>query len=174
MASGPQGLVDIIEGDLAERWKGSEGRLSRFLTSVGLGEREHSQALHVAQRLRSNPSQYLRELSAALLVVDGHWASGSYVSGDPDKPDETLVLAFPVNKKVRTAGSEQAFYLALYIEIHSRSVSWWLVNAWRSKQLADATWHLFNSMQLIPAAACARSLVETTASFWLDLKRMRE
>jgi hypothetical protein len=96
------------------------------------------------------------------------------VYGDPDKPDQTVVLAFPVNKKVHTEGSKQALYLALYIEIHSRLVSWWLVNAWRSKQLADATWQLSNSMQLIPAAACARSLVETAAYFWLDLKRIRE
>jgi hypothetical protein len=73
-----------------------------------------------------------------------------------------------------TERSEKALYLALYVEIHSRLVSWWLINAWRSKQLADATWQLSNSMQLVPAAACARSLVETAAFFWLDLKRMRE
>jgi hypothetical protein len=64
--------------------------------------------------------------------------------------------------------------LALYVEVHSRLVSWWLTNAWRSEQLARATWQLADSEQIIPAAACARSLIETAAAFWVDTRNVSE
>jgi hypothetical protein len=64
--------------------------------------------------------------------------------------------------------------LALYVEVHSRLVSWWLTNAWRSEQLARAAWRLGDSEQIVPAAACARSLLETAAAFWVDSRKLSE
>jgi hypothetical protein len=64
--------------------------------------------------------------------------------------------------------------LSLYVEVHSRLVSWLLTNAWRSDQLARATWQLADSQQIVSAAACARSLLETAASFWVESKKLGE
>jgi hypothetical protein len=82
-----------------------------------------------------------------------------------------------VSKKIRIAGAglRQAVrnsLLTLFVEVHSRLAVWWLVNAWRSKQLADATWQLGDAVQFIPAAACVRSLIETAASVWADTRKL--
>lgn len=53
----------------------------------------------------------------------------------------------------------------LFLEAHSFLVAWWLVNAWRSRQLARAARSLFDAGETIAAAACVRPLVETAAAF---------
>jgi hypothetical protein len=59
------------------------------------------------------------------------------------------------------------------MDIHSRLVAWWLTYAWRSQQLVKATWGLGDGMQIIPAAACSRSLLETSAALWVAAKKLR-
>jgi hypothetical protein len=86
--------------------------------------------------------------------------------------NKTLVFSFPISSKLRNAS--RTAVPALFIEVHSKLVVWWLVNAWRSKQLADATWQLADSIQIIPAAACARSLLETAAAVWIETRKLRE
>jgi hypothetical protein len=88
-----------------------------------------------------------------------------------------LVIAFPINtvfKLGKTSDALRKSTLALYVEIHSRLITWWLVNAWRSQQLADATWSLGDAFQIVPAAACARSLLETAASLWVETTNLDE
>ena len=160
MADPPVHLADIIEANLAENWRRHK---SLFLKSVGLVGGEHSQSLYIAPVRTLNPTQYVEDLATQVdpnerrVILVGE-------SGQSDK--SPIVLAFPVSKKVHLGESPQVLrnaLRALFIEVHSRLVTWWLVNAWRSKQLAEATWSLSDAMQIIPAAACARSLIETAA-----------
>ena len=81
------------------------------------------------------------------------------------------VMAWPVADPPKNV---KKTLLSLYVSVHSRLVSWWLTNAWRSDQLAHATWKLGDSEQLIAAAACARSLLETAAAFWVDSRKLIE
>ena len=74
-----------------------------------------------------------------------------------------LLYAVPVENRTRRNA-----HCAPYIEVHSRLVAWWLIYAWRSNQLVDSVWSLGDSHKLIPAAACARALLETAAALWYD------
>jgi len=173
MADRPLDLADVLGGGLGEKWRRDSGRLSRFLNSVGLTGGEHSRSLYIFPVQTSNPAHRLEELSVHI-DPDEQWIT---LAGHREPHKTPLLLAFPVSIKFRGGQSQQAFrknHLALFIEVHSRLVTWWLVNSWRSKQLAEATWELSNSMQVIPGAACARSLLETAASVWVDTTRLRE
>src|SRR5271165_2366138 len=81
------------------------------------------------------------------------------------------VIAGPVAD--RMVGETRKILLALYVEVHSRLVSWWLTNAWRSEQASRAVWEFGDREQIVPAAACARSLLETAAAFWADSRKLR-
>ena len=165
------GLADIIDGDPSRRWNGGREKLPKFLRSVGLIGNECSQSLYIFPKRVLNPTQYGNQLHA-LVGEEEPWAFLTGTLGD-----EPTVIAFPASKKVRAGGSKTISpkaVMALFVEVHSRLVSWWLVNAWRSQQLADATWHLGDSMQIIAAAACARSLLGTASSFWIETNNLRE
>jgi hypothetical protein len=170
------GLADIINGDLSQRWKWAKGRLSNFLEDVGVTGDEHSQSLYILPQYSFEPEHYLHGLEDEQLDNDAQWAKLIGPRG-PNQP--SIVLAYPVSKKVRIVGmaSKKAVrnsMRTLFVEVHSRLTVWWLVNAWRSKQLANATWQLADAVQFIPAAACARSLIETAASVWTDARKLSE
>jgi hypothetical protein len=165
-------LADLLGGDLADQWKRHEGSFSRFLESVGLTGDEYSQCIyiHITPAPASNPTQYLDALAKQIDPKE-QWA---YATLTGDLSDSVIV--FPVSKKFRCPPREafRQTCLALFVEVHSTLVTWWLINAWRSKQLTDATWHLADAMQVIPSAACARSLIETAATVWVDIRTLHE
>jgi hypothetical protein len=118
----------------------------------------------------------LHGLENEQLDNDAQWAK-LFSSGGPNQP--YTVLAYPVSKKVRIVGMASKKGVrnslrTLFVEVHSKLTVWWLVNAWRGKQLANATWQLADAVQFIPAAACARSLIETAASVWTDARKLSE
>jgi hypothetical protein len=172
MIDGQVGLAQILEGDLSVRWTRSEQRLSEFFQSIGLTKDLHSKSLYIFPQMPSDLGGYLEKLRTEL-DHDEHWA---FLTGKGEKSKATVVLVFPVNNTLRIEGARgfSKAFQALFIEAHSRLITWWLVNAWRSWQLAEATWHLANSMQIVPAAACARSLVETAASVWMEAKELQK
>jgi len=158
------GLATRLNRDLAQRWRSSGDEISNFLGEVGLTGEEHSQALYILPKATENVERTIQELRVATIDED-FWCFVTAGSGD-----RTVVLAWPVGHRI----SAQHAASALYVEVHSRLVSWWLVNAWRTKQLASATWSLGDSDQIIAAAACARSLLETAAAFWVDSRKIGE
>jgi hypothetical protein len=165
MANDEFGLASIIDGDLSARWKSGKGRLSQFLKEAGLVEDALGQALYIFPQTTSDPARYASRLRAHI----GEMARWACLTGDKE------VLAFPINTNIDISKARNPLrqsMMALFIEVHSRLVSWWLVNAWRSQQLADSTWQLGDAVQIIPAAACARSLLETAASCWIETKSL--
>lgn len=166
------GLANVVPGDTAAEWQAGRERLTNFLHSVGLTGGEHSQSLHIFPQLVANPEAYVTELRTK--VDDGDpWM---FITGSIGSAREPMVIAFPVKNGSRPNNSRIAnkrILSALFVEVHSKLVSWWLVNAWRARQLAAATWQLGDSMQIIAAASCARSLLETAASFWVDSIALR-
>jgi hypothetical protein len=166
----PRGLSDLLPRHLGERWQSRRDNLSKFFGEIGLKQGEFSQALYILPVKPTELGKYLKEL-AIKVANEGEW---SVLLSRDDPP---TVLAFPVSPKCRLRRSANQFQksvLALYTAVHSRLITWWLINAWRSEQLASATWSLGDSFKIIPAAACARSLLETAASFWLETVKLRE
>jgi hypothetical protein len=62
----------------------------------------------------------------------------------------------------------------LWVPVHSGLVAWWLLTSWRVRQLTDASIELLRSGQVIAAAACARSLLETAAAARYDTRRLMD
>jgi hypothetical protein len=158
------GLSKSLDVELAKHWLSADGQITQLLREVGLTGEEHSQALYIFLKDSANVRQTIDEIRAAT-ANDGSWF---YITLKHD--DENRVMAWPVADHT----SRKKMVLSLYVEVHSRLVSWWLTNAWRSDQLARATWQLADSQQIVPAAACARSLLETAAAFWVESKKLGE
>ena len=179
----PQQLIEMLakEGTLNKRGKPiDKGYLYRVLNNrVCLGEAVHKGSAYPGEHdpiVEKDLWEQVHELISASPRKRTKRPLGrtpAILKGTP------VIIAFPVSNNVDLHLSNPGKALrrthnALFIDTHSRLVSWWLVNAWRSQQLAAATWSLGDSMQIIPAAACARSLLETAASFWVETKYLQE
>jgi hypothetical protein len=158
------GLGKRVDAELAKRWRSSNGVISNFFREVGLTGEEHSQALYIFPKTTENIGRSIDELRIAT-AHDGIWL---YIDGNAG--GRHRLIAWPVGSYV----PPKKLLFALYVEVHSRLVSWWLTNAWRSEQLARAAWSLGDTEQIVPAAACARSLLETAAAFWIDARKLSE
>lgn len=158
------GLSKRLDAELAKHWLSADGQIAQLLREVGLTGEEHSQALYIFQKDSANVHQTIDEIRVAT-ANDGMWF---YITLKHD--DENRVIAWPVADHT----PRKKMVLALYVEVHSRLVSWWLTNAWRSDQLARATWRLADCEQIVPAAACARSLLETAAALWVESRKLGE
>jgi hypothetical protein len=144
------GLSALLKDNLSIQWTRSYQKLVEFFQMLDVKGDEGSQALYINPVKASDLQAYI---STIRIGKDEQWY---YVGGHIGT--DQVVLAFPVNKKLKSSQVFTEAPLALFIEVHSRLISWWLINAWRSQQLANATRHLADYTQLIPAAACARSL----------------
>jgi hypothetical protein len=164
MANVSDRLTQDLDAELATRWRSADDQIPKFLREVGLTGEECSQSLYILPQPTENLERSIEELRFATLD-DGIWC---FLSGKADA--EHRLWAWPVADM--PSKDSRKILLALYVEVHSRLVSWWLTNAWRSEQLASATWKLGDNGQILPAAACARSLLETAAAFWVDSRKL--
>jgi hypothetical protein len=133
------GFAALLGSDLSIQWTRSYQKLVEFFQMVGLKGDEGSQSLYINPIRTSDLQGYLSKIQ--LSTDEQWWYMGGHIGA------EQVVLAFPVNDKLKSSQVPKA-PLALFIEIHSRLITWWLINAWRSQQLASATWHLADSRQL--------------------------
>jgi hypothetical protein len=163
------GNLDIRLGSqLALGWRSADGKITKFLRDVGLTGEEHHQALYIYPQHTANAAHSIEQIRIATANDNRTYY---FLAGKHGGKD--TVFAWPVADRKITKNTKKIL-LALYVDIHSRLVGWWLTNAWRSEQLARATWALGDSGQIVPAAACARSLLETAAAFWVDSQKLSE
>ncbi len=167
MTNASAGFGKRLNAELAKRWRSTDNQIARFLDEVGLTGEEHNQALYIFPKPTRNIESSIEELRIAT-ADDGIWC---FLGGEGD--GKHTLIAWPVADRVDPR-KIQKIQLAMYVEVHSRLVSWWLTNAWRSEQLARAAWGLGDSEQIVPAAACARSLLETAAAFWIESRKLGE
>jgi hypothetical protein len=152
-----------LEAPLAKEWRESVHALGAFLEPLGVTSDVYSRALYIFP-VTGDSSDFVNSL-ASNVDPNENWALFRGRTGKGE-----ITLAFPVSPMAETPPS----LLSLYIEVHSRLVEWWLVSALRAQQLALATTQLANASQFIAAAACARSLLETSAVAWVEATAMRE
>lgn len=96
---------------------------------------------------------------------DGHWAFATFSVPTDRGARRRVGLALPIRE-----GMEESLHSILfpYVDIHTSLTAWWLLTAWRARQLAEAALHAAREQSFIAASACARPLVETAAAFWQD------
>lgn len=142
----------------AAEWLNAQELLPALLSSYGVTEEITSQWFASVPRTTSNPGKYRAMLESHLDEGDV-W---QYIESVADEAGNVAVRSLPV---ARNSSRPSDF---LFVEAHSQLIAWWLASAWRSDQLARAIWMLGDEWLLIPASACARSLLETAAAFWND------
>jgi hypothetical protein len=147
----------------ASDWRGAEAAFRRFLGDAGVGPDTITWSTEVYP-VPLGPAGDAVDRLAQATKDDGVW---SYLttSGDGDG----FLLAMPVGDNGVTRP-----HLLPYVELHSKAVAWWLTCVWRVRQLGLATSQLAEDLLTVPAAATARSLVESVAAFDHDGRRIRD
>ena len=162
------GLGKRLDAELAKRWRSADDQIIKILArSWPNGRGAPSSPPHFSASRRETLSAALKNFASLLRTKEYGIFLGAGLTAS------VIVIAWPVADRVATKKIKKIL-LGLYVEVHSRLVSWWLTNAWRSEQLARAAWKLGDSEQIVPAAACARSLLETAAAFWVDGRKLSE
>jgi hypothetical protein len=73
--------------------------------------------------------------------------------------------------RTESSGMEPPFGAFMWLPIHSGLAAWWLLTAWRCRQMSEASLAMMRQQLPLPAAACARSLLETAAVARYDVNR---
>lgn len=160
----------------SEWWLAEHQHLMSFLDALGVTKDVENWLIRLIPLGIESP-QELQDEVRRHTEGDGDWATAVYVDELGQTGSPYFAVAMPLAKEA----DPQFLSYFPYVEVHSAVIAWWLMTAWRVRQLAEACLDLVNADALIPAAACSRSLLETAASFhsdackfertWLKIKR---
>ena len=154
-----------IAPPLLSSWRSAAERFGGLLGSLGVTEETQTTEILLRQVPIESPQRFSTDLATATAEDDAYWLYFTLSDGK-----SRAALALPVAKRLSPASAS----LGLYVEIHSRLIAWWLTYAWRTSQLHAAAGDLASADQAIPAASCARALLETAAAFWVDTRKFAE
>lgn len=132
--------------------------LLAFLDGVDATLDTHTQMMRMA-RLETTSAKAFEQWLGLFTDPSEHWSYATMTVDDGSR----RAIAMPTTN----IGPETSQLFA-FVEIHQAMVVWWLTAAWRSRQLIEASRMLSKQQLMVPAAACARGLVETTAQFRAD------
>jgi hypothetical protein len=152
-----------VEPSIYERWRAAEHELSAFLERIGVTP-EVSTAAVWLHPVPTAGEHAFGETLARAAGADENWAM---LVTTPDASGQQFGFAMPVASSHRDAR-----FFFRFVEIHGRVVVWWLLYAWRSRELMSAVAAHADDLHPIAAAACARSLVETAAALWVDARKL--
>jgi hypothetical protein len=136
----------------AGEWKEAITSFEQLLKDAG-ATNEGTHAVHL--RPVSSSSDF-HVLNQARLELE---AKGFSLASRGAQDGGARLFAYQQLKK----GTSERFGTFLWLSVHSSLTAWWLISAWRTQQLAQAAQDLFSTGELVAAAACTRSLVETAA-----------
>jgi hypothetical protein len=148
---------------LLEEWRRREVGLEQFLLDVDVTEDTQTTEMITVPVTLTADEDFGARHAEQTAHTDEKWVYLTLTSDAKRYGLALPVAAFPKPEELPTA---------LYVEVHSRLIAWWLCYAWRTAQLADATAALAAAEQVIPAASCARALLETAAAFWVDARKI--
>lgn len=158
-----------IGPELLLRWTSAAERFEGVLAEIGIdGEPAATSELSMAAVPVAEYQSFFSAPTRVGLEPDEQWM---LFNGGIGGSKEGVGLALPMRHFRAFRGSAA---VAIYIEVHSRMVSWYLTYVWRAKELDQATRSLIEANQVVAAACCARALLETTAQFWADAERFRD
>lgn len=159
MTADPLRLLNLLR----QSWRRGESELCAFLDEVGASAVAHTVTIRLIPIPITSPEEFINAL-AAKVKDDGAW---SFATTSPDGSGQQRAYAMPV----ATVEQDGAFAFP-FVEIHTLLVAWWLTAAWRARQLSNVASALAASSEVIAAAACVRSLVETAAASWVDGRKI--
>lgn len=156
-------FIEDLSLPLQEAWRSSQTLLSKLVERLDVPIKDASPALFLMSQKTDNPLKTQREFANQMTAGE----QVTVIAGSSADGKTQRIIMVPT-KGVLPKNS----YLAPFVEIHSRLIAWWLTTAWRCLDLAQSTWELSDANRTISAAACSRSLLETTAAFWCDARKL--
>ncbi len=151
-----------VDRTLLDRWKRADELFAGFLDSLGASEGAHTVAVWFTPQKVSSPKQFAKLLEREV-AGDSTWN----VATTLDEAGNRLGYALPVTE---TRSVDALNFL--FVETHTTLVAWWMVCAWRARQLAAAAGSLADGWNTVAAASCVRPLVETAAATWVDARKI--
>lgn len=150
---------------LLDRWNAAHEALFTLLDGVGANGDAHTVAVKLIPKSIQGAKEFVDWLEPQV-AEDGTWG---FVTTRSTKGN-LLGFALPVSPNA----PQDLMPSIGFVEVHTWMVSWWLMYAWRARQLATAAAHHFEFDDVVAAAACARGLVETAAALWSDAATLSE
>ncbi len=154
-----------ISEALLASWDAAAATFEALLRGLGVDEERQTTEILLRQVPIESPEQFATDLAARTAGYNEYWLYFTLTDGTAQAG-----LALPV----ATPRQPSSASLGLYVEIHSRLIAWWLTYAWRATQLQLAVSAAASAGQSIPAATCARALLETAAAFWVDARKFAD
>jgi hypothetical protein len=158
-------VTDDFRWPLREAWQSCRPLLSDLAMRLTVPTDTASQALFLMPQSIANPREGLSQFAARMAADE----EVTYITSPSTDRKTSGALAVPTKDS-----SPKNFYLAPFIDTHSRLIAWWLTTFWRSLDLAQSTWELTDAHRVISAAACSRALLETSAAFWCEAKELAD
>lgn len=149
-----------ISASLLANWRATAATFEALLCGLGVDEETQTTEILLRQVPIENPEQFATDLAAQTAGYGEYWLCFTLTDG--------TARALPIARPLPRASAS----LGLYVEIHTRLIAWWLTYAWRATQLQLAACASASADQAIPAATCARALLETAAAFWVDARKL--
>jgi len=150
--------------DLVDRWGAAHGALLALLDGVGATADVYTSAVKLIAKPIRDAGEFMEWLQPHVRE-DGVWGFCTTHS-----PDGKQGLALPLSPNAPLELSSQL----VFVEMHTWLTAWWLMYAWRARQLATAVAQHYIADDIIAAAACARALVESAAAVWSDSRVLAE
>ncbi|MEU8200436.1 SEC-C domain-containing protein [Streptosporangium sp. NPDC049046] len=130
--------------------------------------REASWVLHLPVPLQSKEPRAADQELTRRLPSTGTWFYGVRYNKEGNRSG----LATPFLQLPEPYSLEGIATQLTMLDVHGRMGAWWLTHVWRGLQLADAAENALRVWQILPAAACARSLLEGAAAFSCESRDM--
>jgi hypothetical protein len=144
-------------------WSDLLGQYRRFLETIGATEDFASTAFFISPIRTEDPESVEKRLQRETRLDSDKWLYATSKSESPSR--QSFIFALPSRRT-----DEDACRTFPWVDVHSRLTAWWLVSAWRSLELSEATLAQIERRHTSAAAACARSLLETVATHWADAR----
>lgn len=143
-----------------------EERIARLYGEMERVPDRASSITHLPIALKStDPASAAEELNQQLLALD---PKGSFFTATGERENGTrLGYASDLFQASRTATPNDLIRFLMF-DLYTRVRSWWILHVWRAGDLANAAGEALSEWEILPAAACARALLEGVAAFVIE------
>lgn len=158
-------FMEIVENqqDEASGWEPARKQFDVLLTSVGARDESSTETIHLY------PVLFFRddELTEAGRVRERSVQLGRQVQVRGGNDRYSLYEYQPAQHHPQSPSF-------LWLGVHTHLAAWWLLAAWRIADLVNGTRLMTDNGLTVPAASCARALLETSASIRLDVEKIAD
>jgi len=158
--------MEIVDNqqDEAPGWEPARKQFDDLLTSAGARDESSTETIHLYPKIfhLNEATELARERERSREL--GRQAQ---VRGGNNRNRYRLYEYQPAQHRPQSPSF-------LWLGVHTHLAAWWLLAAWRIADLVNGTRLVTDNGLTVPAASCARALLETSASIRLDVEKIAD